>query len=125
METTIIPDGNYVGRLIGLETKESMNGNRYLEWRIVIEQGDEAGTPVVKRSFATTQKALEFMHQELEKIGINAKSAEELDEQKHAVIKKMIRFSVQQNDNGTPNIYIQGLVEDIDGQSRPNRKSLW
>ena len=123
MEITIVPDGDYVGRLIGLETKESTNGHRYLEWRFIIDDGPEADNTIIKRSFATTPKALEFMQQELSKIGINAKSAEELEEEKSAVLNKRIRFSVQQNENGTPNIYVQGLADD--DKQQPAKKSLW
>ena len=123
MEITIVPDGDYVGRLTTLETKESTNGHRYLEWRFIIDDGPEADNTIIKRSFATTPKALEFMQQELKKLGISATSAEALEDEKHTIMNKRIKFTVQQNENGSLNVYIQGIADDE--SERVTRKSLW
>lgn len=123
-ELKSIPDGDYIGKLINLEVKVSLNGHKYLEWRFLIESGNAEGTEIVKRNFVTSPKSVEFLKTELERIGVEAERAENVDKQRHLVIGKRVRITVQNQEKASPNYYIQELLDDTEAKD-DGSNDLW
>jgi hypothetical protein len=113
-----VPDGNYIVKVDAVEMRTSQNGNPYLNWDLLVVNGECEGRHLFRNNMLQTQQNLGYLKHDLSTCGVNIKSPQfKLSNFLTKHLNKLLDLHLEvtakarRDDPTRLNVYLNKLVE--------------
>lgn len=104
-------DGEYIAEIISIENTVDKKNRSIVEWKLTVTGNDGQGVILRKRHYLNSQKSIDYLKKELERIGIIAADGKEFEQKRRQANGLKVKMTVSTNDHGYQVYYVQGVVQ--------------